>query len=234
MPSVFDQRERASRVYIPNFPRKFSFLSLAVPERNIKIKPSNLSTMNFTTIIALLSMIGSSASVVLAIAAVFISVPVFLLRAAGLMEAPPRIALAKRQVRLSRIRLIGSGLSANQWHLGRPLGPDEAAFLTRELDLLIEEELADLRAVEEEREKEERKRGRRGWLAHGGMGEVGRRLWSVLTGQDRPCGRADLEEGLGEEAADLAAGFSRLSLDGIPMGSITGVVSRRPSVLAEE
>lgn len=229
MPSVFDQRERASRVYIPNFPRKFSFLSLAVPERNIKIKPSNLSAMTFTTIIALLSMIGSSASGVLAIAAVFISVPVFLLRAAGLMEAPPGIALAKRQVRLSRIRLIGSGLSANQWHPGRPLGPDEAALLTRELDLLIDEELADLRAVEEERE-----RGRRGWLARGGMGEVGRRLWSVLTGQGRPRRRADLEEGLGEEAADLAAGFSRLSLDGIPMGSITGVVSRRPSVLAEE
>lgn len=190
--------------------------------------------MTFTTIIALLSMIGSLASGVLAIAAVFISVPVFLLRAAGLMEAPPEIALAKRQVRLSRIRLIGSGLSANQWHPGRPLGPDEAALLTEELDLLIEEELADLRAAKEEREKEEGKRGRRGWLARGGMGEGGRRLWSVLTGQGRLRRGADPEESLDEEAADLAAGFSRLSLDGIPMGSMTSVVSRRPSVLAEE
>ncbi|MCJ1269091.1 hypothetical protein MMC22_008980 [Lobaria immixta] len=170
--------------------------------------------MTFTTIIALLSMIGSLASGVLAIAAVFISVPVFLLRAAGLMEAPPEIALAKRQVRLSRIRLIGSGLSANQWHPGRPLGPDEAALLTEELDLLIEEELdllieeeldllieeeldllieeelADLRAAKEEREKEERekeeRRGRGGWLGRG-VEVVGRFFRLVWIGWFGPA-----------------------------------------------
>ena len=63
---------------------------------------------------------------------------------------------------------------------------------------------------------------------------VGRFFWLILTGQGRQPRGTDLEEGLDEEAADLAAGFFRLSLDGIPMGSMTGVVSRRPSVLAEE
>lgn len=178
--------------------------------------------MSFTTMLTLLSMFGSLVSGVLALVAVLISVPVFLLRALGLMEATTGIELAKRQVRISRIRLIGAVLSANQWQPGRPLGPDEAALLTGELDLLFGEELADLRAAREERERG----GLVGVVWENVVAVVNRRGW--FSRGEVPGDAQDAE------AASLAADFSELRLDDIPMEPMTGIVSRRPSAATEE
>lgn len=177
--------------------------------------------MPFTAIHTLLSMFGSFVSGVLALAAVFVSVPVFVLRALGLMEAEPRVDLAMRQVRISRILLIGADLSANQWPPGRPLRPEEAALLSEEIDRLREEEMAAIRAAKETRERVSRgrARGEEGWWG---------RFWSFFAGR-RLLSRATAV--VDDDVVDvLAASFSRLQLAGIPLEPLSGVVSRRSSV----
>lgn len=162
----------------------------------------------------------------LAFAAVLFSVPVFLLQAAGLTEAPGQLELAERQVRISRIRLIGDALSANLWYY-RLMGPDEAARLAEVLDLLWEE-LADARAA-----KEKRERKGRGWMLQGWEGGKWRHFWSTTVGRRWLSRRAAREEEDDDvEVADLAAS-SQPQFAGIPMAPITGVVSLGPSVAEE-
>lgn len=183
--------------------------------------------MPFTAILTLLSMFGSLVSGALALAAVFLSVPVFVLRALGLMEAEPRVDLATQQVRISRIRLIGEDLSANQWPPGRPLRPEEAALLLEEMDRLREEEIAAIRAAKERRERASRGWAR-GWARRGG-GMWGR-VRSVFTGRSgRPLDPATYDDD-DVVVNDLAASFSQLQLPGIPLEPLTGVVPHRSSM----
>lgn len=67
--------------------------------------------------------------------------------------------LANRQVRICLILLIATGLSVNYWHPQRAMAPDEAAFLMEELDILIDEELAKLRATRKLGAARETRRG---------------------------------------------------------------------------
>lgn len=57
-------------------------------------------------IITLLSAFGSFVSSILAIAAIFVKVPIFFLRAAGAIKDTAELQFAKRQDRISRILLI--------------------------------------------------------------------------------------------------------------------------------
>lgn len=107
-------------------------------------------TTTFRMILTFLGMLGSLVSGVLALGRLFISITVFVLRMLGLIEAKSRVEFAKRQSRRSEMRLIGSILSnIDRFPAEGPLGPNEMAMLrkerallAKELEILVDEELA--------------------------------------------------------------------------------------------
>ena len=131
--------------------------------------------MAFVRPMTALSLFRSFFSGFLALTEAIIFVPLLLLRSVGLIKGPETTRLARRQDRLSRMRWIGSVLSANAVQPTRPLLPHEANLLVGELDRLFDEELADLRAAEAARLRDTWFWLRLGWAFVGqGWGLLGR------------------------------------------------------------
>lgn len=138
--------------------------------------------MVFVTIMTILSAFGSLMSGILALVTVLIQIPIFILRATGVMTPTAVLQLTTRLDRTIRILSINAILSANQWHGGRPLEADEASLLREELDLLVNEEIAAIRAARHSRgERGEKYRQIwRQWVTEGSgwVTRAAKGLWS--------------------------------------------------------
>lgn len=121
-----------------SLPANNSVLSLLAAEhqKKKKIVPNTL-TMTMITILTFLSLFDLLISGILALADALKSVLLFAVRSIGIMDALQAILFAKWQSRTSWIRLIGFVLSANSWHLGTQLRPEEVDLLLRDLGRLI-------------------------------------------------------------------------------------------------
>ena len=125
----------------------------------------------FAATMGLLSSFGSFVSGVLAVLVIFVKIPVFVLRAVGLKGPAEAIGLARRQGRTSRSLMIGQVLREGRWPAGTMLGAEDVSLLREELDVLIGEKMAYLRAARMARVAEER---RQAWLR-----DTKRKLWDL-------------------------------------------------------
>lgn len=118
--------------------------------------------MGFYSLKPLLSSFNSLVSGIITFLTVFFKIPVFLLRALGVVNPAEALQLAKQQDRTNRILLINMVLSVDHRSSGRQLDAEETLLLREEFEFLIREEVADLRASKAARAAKERRQYRRG------------------------------------------------------------------------